>query len=92
MNFSGWMLRPITKQIFLSGMPMKIKIKLNPPMTLPSDPLYKLAQRSNFREHKLIQPIKLPIKIFTTIASSKIASNNTVRVEHGYNIEHKHRS
>ena len=61
-------------------------------MTLPSDPLHKLAQRSNFRKHKLIQPIKLSIEIFAAIASSKIASNNTIRIEHRYNIEHKHRS
>lgn len=73
-------------------MPMKIKIKLDSFIALPSNSFNKLTQRSNFRKHKFIQSIELSIEIFATVAGPKIARNDTIRVQHGHNIENEHRS
>lgn len=85
-------LRPVAEQILLSRMPMEIEIKLDPPQRSLLDILTELTQSRNLRKHILIKPIKLPIQIFPTIASPKIPSNNTIRVQHRHNIEDKHRT
>ena len=81
---------PIAEQVLLRRMPMEVKTKIKAPVISFPNVLAKVAQSSNLWENILIELIELPIKVFATVASPKVASYDPIRVEHWHNIKHKH--
>lgn len=71
---------------------MEVKIEVDPAMVGPPNVVTEFAQSCYFRENVFVQLIKLSIKVLAAVTGPKIARYDSIWVQHGHNIENKHRA
>ena len=91
-NVRGIVFRPITEQVLLWWMPVKIKVELKLSLVFLLEFDGKFVQSKYFRIDWFVEFIELPIEIFPAITRPKISYNHSVWIKHRHDVEHIHLS